>query len=142
MMRAVIFRGTYLHFFVFTFTLPPWILSSCSNRTTCFTAGVSTPVHVMISSTTVSIFYFNRMKNCLQPKLLPKTNNGLHQHTYIIICKYMYSDLLLTRNKTGECRSYREESGRLQCMNKKIALKEESKFQSSATQVSLCKSNW
>lgn len=95
-------------------------------------AGVSTQVHVMISSTTV--------KSCLQSKLLPKTiNNGLYHHTYIIICKYMYSNLLLTRNKIGECRSCREESGRLilQCMNKKIALKEESELQSQVKNMSM-----
>jgi hypothetical protein len=49
----------------------------------------------------------------------------------------MYSNLLLTRNKFGECRSCREESGRLQCMNKKIALKEESELQSQVKNMSM-----
>jgi hypothetical protein len=114
-MRAVICLGTFCISLCLLVPYYPGFSPLAQIKRLCLTAGISTQVHMMISSTTV--------KSC--------------SHTYIIICKHMYSNLLLTRNKFGECRSCREESGRLQCMNKKIALKEESELQSQVKNMSM-----
>ena len=72
MMRAVRSLGTFCIYMCLLLPYYPGSSPLAQIKRLASPLEFQTQVHVMISSTTVSIFYFNRMKICLQPKLLRK----------------------------------------------------------------------